>query len=504
MELVGFWASSKHLAGFQCCLAQSSEGRRHGRATNEFCLPGSRFVSENPAVYSCIAVWLWAATVKHVTQRNPGDSKLPRCMSTWFAVEVSITIRCRKDRRMIQGVPTKKMQKRSLFFLVVLPCVRVCAMADFDPTDYDGQNADDPLNEAEDELGKGPQVSRNMGWRGKRKSGCKKNGTRKHSLFNTFRVFPWACSDRLSDNNALHCLYLRNCSHVRIVCLGERTDIINSIGVDAADLLLTAVAPPALDSCRLLRSSRWLSGCCPAERRGALCHWLFNAQRFEAIEGWWAVPCGRYLANPPTSDVLLALSLFFSFQSLLQQMIQEVCFIMFLSFRTSMNFCLWQRQSWLKSQVVAAGAVKMVLEPPQKRPRRSLGHRSSDGDLASSQGGRCLEMSCWSVQTGWNMLKYVFKRCPWDKKLETIQKHIYTGFATTLVLPCSHFFTSCKPEGSSTRDDHFLNRFIQALRTKGVNTSGCDVAACHYIASWDHEPPGAPPELEKIELLAGF
>jgi len=32
-------------------------------------------------------------------------------------------------------------------------------MADFDPTDYDGQNADDPLNEGEDELGKGPQVA---------------------------------------------------------------------------------------------------------------------------------------------------------------------------------------------------------------------------------------------------------------------------------------------------------------------------------------------------------
>eukprot|EP00438_Fugacium_kawagutii_P012999 Skav213432 [mRNA] locus=scaffold4325:70643:76326:+ [translate_table: standard] len=30
-------------------------------------------------------------------------------------------------------------------------------MADFDPTDYDGQNADDPLNDGEDELGKGPQ-----------------------------------------------------------------------------------------------------------------------------------------------------------------------------------------------------------------------------------------------------------------------------------------------------------------------------------------------------------
>lgn len=32
------------------------------------------------------------------------------------------------------------------------------AMADFDPTDYDGQNADDPLNDGEDELGKGPQA----------------------------------------------------------------------------------------------------------------------------------------------------------------------------------------------------------------------------------------------------------------------------------------------------------------------------------------------------------
>lgn len=32
-------------------------------------------------------------------------------------------------------------------------------MADFDPTDYDGQNADDPLNDGEDELGKGPQAT---------------------------------------------------------------------------------------------------------------------------------------------------------------------------------------------------------------------------------------------------------------------------------------------------------------------------------------------------------
>eukprot|EP00435_Cladocopium_sp_Y103_P031473 s898_g8.t1 len=60
-----------------------------------------------------------------------------------------------RGQRLVIPVPvTKTCASVPFCGLIGFHCV---PMADFDPTDYDGQNADDPLNEGEDELGKGPQ-----------------------------------------------------------------------------------------------------------------------------------------------------------------------------------------------------------------------------------------------------------------------------------------------------------------------------------------------------------